>query len=166
MPISTGLLKALDHEAWGKRGFDVKAFIPLTYVEGPLKGIADGFTLNGKVPRHLTYRGGGVWRNDVLWNARVQGRLQCIDRQPTEKGRKEDDQAIIVHAMELGAYVCSNDRFRDHRKDKSLGFQRNRSSWAVLTQLQRFGYRFEVAPGLGDAILDKMWASSDWDRRW
>ena len=79
--------------------------------------------------------------------------------------QQEDDQAIIMQAMELGAYVCSNDRFRDHRKDKTLGFK-NRGSWSTLTQLQRFGYRFEIAPGLGDSILDKMWQNSDWEQIW
>ena len=53
-----------------------------------MKGLADGFTLNGKVPKHLTYQGGGVWRNELLWQECERGRLECIDRKPTEKGRK------------------------------------------------------------------------------
>jgi hypothetical protein len=63
--------------------------------------------------------GENVWRNIPLWAEHEAGRLVLVKRPSTKEGRSEDDLTII----KMGAYVCSNDLYRDHRRSKSLGFR-------------------------------------------
>jgi hypothetical protein len=75
-PLSRGVLAALEHPDWAKIGADVVCFVPSTYVEGPLHGLADGGDLATLVPRKLEYLGEGVWRNSALYAEVERGRIR------------------------------------------------------------------------------------------
>jgi hypothetical protein len=67
-------------------------------------------------------KGGNVWRNIPLWAEHEAGRLVLVKRPPTKEGRALDDLTIIRTAHQTGAYVCSNDLYRDHKRCRTLGF--------------------------------------------
>jgi len=165
--LSQGVMMALNHRDWADKGFEVKAVMPFSYVQGELKGLADGGSVHSLLADNVVHvgpKGGDLWRNTVLWKEYEAGRLVLVKRPPTEQGRKLDDQTIIKTAHELGAYVCSNDQYRDHRKDKKLGFrnQKRQRNWETE---RKFGFKFHVATGLADELLSAMWQTSEFSPR-
>ena len=163
-PLSAGIVRALDHEPWLRQGFDVVAFVPKEYVVGSLQTLADGggrATLNAE---KVKYIGKGVWVNQELMDLVDAGRVITVSRGAGTKGAKSDDLTIIEYAKETGSWICSNDQFRDHRRDRSLGFSGARDLKA-FARMRRFEHSFRVAPGLDDRVIDAMRASSGWEPR-
>mmetsp|Transcript_6393 Transcript_6393/g.12981 ORF Transcript_6393/g.12981 Transcript_6393/m.12981 type:complete len:415 (-) Transcript_6393:26-1270(-) len=162
-PLSRGVLMALHHQPWLDQGFQVRAVMPFSYVQGEISGLADG----GSVHRRLKDKvvqlkpGKNLWRNLPLWEEYEAGRLILVKRQPTEEGRKLDDLTIIKTAHETGSYVCSNDMYRDHRRCRTLGFRnfKRLKAWAAE---RKFGFTFHVATGLSDQLLSAMWQAKGW----
>jgi hypothetical protein len=114
-PLSRGVLAALEHPDWAKIGADVVCFVPSTYVEGPLHGLADGGDLATLVPRKLEYLGEGVWRNSALYAEVERGRIRLVER----NGRRSaDDLKVIEYGRSVGARIISNDRYGDHKMGK------------------------------------------------
>ena len=101
----------------------------------------------------------GEWRNLPLWEEYQSGRLLLVKRPPDKEGQKLDDLTLIKTATDIGAYVCSNDKFRDHMKDKKLGFLNTKrvKAWAAE---RKFDFRFHVATGLSEELLAAMVAAS------
>jgi hypothetical protein len=58
----------MESEVWKELGVEPVAFMPASYVEGPLHGLADGGDLDTLVPGNVQYLGGSMWRNTVLWD--------------------------------------------------------------------------------------------------
>lgn len=161
-PLSAGIVRALDHEPWLRQGFEVVAFVPKEYVVGSLQTLADGggrATLNAE---KVKYIGKGVWVNQELMDLVDAGRVVTVSRGAGTKGAKSDDLTIIEYAKETGSWICSNDQFRDHRRDRSLGFSGARDLKA-FARMRRFEHSFRVAPGLDDRVVDAMRASSGWE---
>lgn len=112
LPLSRGLTLALEADVWRDMGVSPIAFMPQSYVEGPLHGLADGGSLDTLVPGKVVYLGSGVWRNTVLWQLTEKGLLVAVQR---PKGQRDaDDKRIIQFARERNAMICSNDRYEDH----------------------------------------------------
>jgi len=135
-----------------RKGFDVIAFLPKEYVVGSLQQLADGggrATLNAD---KVKYVGKGVWVNSELMDLVDAGRVRMVSRGAGTEGRKSDDLTIIEYAKETNAWICSNDQFRDHRRNRSLGFSGARDLKA-FARMRRFEHSFRVAPGLDDALL-------------
>jgi hypothetical protein len=101
----------------------------------------------------------GQWRNLPLWEEYQSGRLLLVKRPPDKEGQKLDDLTLIKTATDIGAYVCSNDKFRDHMKDKKLGFL-NRKRIKDWTHERKFDFKFHVATGLSEELLAAMVAAS------
>ncbi|CAL57296.1 Ribonuclease Zc3h12a-like [Ostreococcus tauri] len=113
-PLSRGVVEAVAR--CERAGFEVVCFVPRTYVEGALHGLADGGDLNVVVARHVVYLGGGVWRNERLRELVERGRVRCVER---KGNRGADDLACIAYAFaEDAEYVVSNDRYNDHRSSE------------------------------------------------
>jgi hypothetical protein len=55
---SCGVTIALECSAWEKMGVTPIAFMPQSYIEGPLHGLADGGSLATLVPGNVAYIGG------------------------------------------------------------------------------------------------------------
>ena len=111
-PLSRGVVAALEHEAWARIDADVVAFVPSTYVEGPLHGLADGGSLGVVVPRHVRYLGNGTWRNERLFAEVRRGRVRLVERAGE---RSADDLTIIDYGRARDARIVSNDRYGDHK---------------------------------------------------
>lgn len=111
-PLSRGVVAALEHEAWARIDADVVAFVPSTYVEGPLHGLADGGSLGVVVPRHVRYLGRGTWRNERLFAEVRRGRVRLVERAGE---RSADDLTIIDYGRAREARIVSNDRYGDHK---------------------------------------------------
>jgi len=111
-PLSRGVVAALEHEAWARIDADVVAFVPSTYVEGPLHGLADGGSLGVVVPRHVRYLGRGTWRNERLFAEVRRGRVRLVERAGE---RSADDLTIIDYGRAREAQIVSNDRYGDHK---------------------------------------------------
>ena len=111
-PLSRGVVAALEHEAWARIDADVVAFVPSTYVEGPLHGLADGGSLGVVVPRHVRYLGNGTWRNERLFAEVRRGRVRLVERAGE---RSADDLTIIDYGRAREARIVSNDRYGDHK---------------------------------------------------
>jgi hypothetical protein len=121
-------------------------------VVGSLQQLADGggrATLNAD---KVKYVGKGVWVNSELMDLVDAGRVRMVSRGAGTEGRKSDDLTIIEYAKETNAWICSNDQFRDHRRNRSLGFSGARDLKA-FARMRRFEHSFRVAPGLDDALL-------------
>ena len=139
LPLSRGLTLALESDVWRDLGVTPVAFMPESYVEGPLHGLADGGTLETLVPGNVTYLGDGTWRNVVLWRLTERGALVAVPR--PAGARDADDKRIIAYAREREALICSNDRYEDHvagakavasgsgSKDLRRWLRRNRSGY-------------------------------------
>ncbi len=201
-PSAAGLLLALDYEVrphrsgacmcvtrapaltdgmapqpWRDAGVRVVALLPDSYAAGELDGLADGCGGDASAlapggPAQRAPGGGNSWRNAALCAAAAAGRVQLVRRAPGERGRGDDDRELIRVARERGAYVCSNDLFRDHFKLRGASGEtrpaaaaggakrageaqlfRNRKRFGEWGRERRFGCRFAVAPGLDDATL-------------
>jgi len=112
LPLSRGVTLAMECPAWERMGVTPVAFMPQTYIEGPLHGLADGGSLDTLVPGNVAYIGGSTWRNTVLWDLREAGRLVAVER--PIGARDADDRKIIEFARERNAMICSNDHYEDH----------------------------------------------------
>jgi hypothetical protein len=93
----------------------VTALLPENYVEGELGMLADGC---GGDSRHLCglvrKKEKGGWVNTALAAAVEDGRIKLVQRSKGLHGRGDDDREIIRRARAEGAYVCSNDQYREH----------------------------------------------------
>ena len=121
-PLSAGVVHALEYEPWVAKNFEVVAFLPKEYVVGGLQTLCDGggrATLNAEC---VEYIGKGVWVNTRLMDLVDQGKITMVDRgSGSSNGRASDDLTIIEYAKERDAWICSNDQFRDHRRNQGLG---------------------------------------------
>jgi hypothetical protein len=133
LPLSRGLTLALESEVWADLGVTPVAFMPESYVQGPLHGLADGGSLETLVPGNVAYQGGSTWRNVVLWRLVQRGALVAVPR--PAGARDADDARILAFARERDALICSNDRYEDHcarasvPKDLRRWLRRNRSGY-------------------------------------
>lgn len=146
LPLSRGVTLALEStEQWDALGVTPVAFIPRSYVEGPLHGLADGGSLETLVPRCVSYVGDGVWRNDVLAALVERGVLRAVPRPPGM--RAADDREILDFARANDALVCSNDRYQDHvaaaktATGESPGAKKTTRRWLDAA---RYAYEFSV----------------------
>ena len=114
------------------------AFMPQSYIEGPLHGLADGGSLATLVPGNVAYIGGSMWRNTVLWELRESGRLVGVERPIGQ--RSADDREILAFARERNAMICSNDRYEDHIAGAG-GDKGGLRRWLAAN---RTGYEFAV----------------------
>ena len=95
------------------------------------------------------------------------GRIIMVDRGASSSAtlvKASDDLTIIEYAKDRDAWICSNDQFRDHRRNKTLGFSGARDLKA-FARTRRFEHGFRVAPGLDDLLLDNMRNASGWEPR-
>ena len=161
-PLSAGVIHALHYEPWRAKNYDVVAFLPKEYVVGGLQTLCDGggrATLNAEC---VKYVGKGVWVNARLMDLVDAGSIVMVDRGPgSANGRASDDLTIIEYAKERDAWICSNDQFRDHRRNRGLGFSGARDLKA-FARARRFEHAFRVAPGLDDELVQSMLAAHDW----
>ena len=138
LPLSRGLTLALESDVWRQIGVTPVAFMPESYIEGPLHGLADGGSLETLVPGNVAYVGDATWRNVVLWRLAERGALVAVPR--PAGARDADDKRIIAYARERDALICSNDRYEDHvagakavtgsgSKDLRRWLRRNRSGY-------------------------------------
>ena len=166
-PLSAGVIHALHYEPWQKKNFEVTAFLPKEYVVGTLQSLCDGggrATLNADC---VKYVGKGVWVNTHLMDLVDAGRIIMVDRGASSSAtlvKASDDLTIIEYAKDRDAWICSNDQFRDHRRNKTLGFSGARDLKA-FARTRRFEHGFRVAPGLDDLLLDNMRNASGWEPR-
>ena len=137
LPLSRGLTLALESDVWRDLGVKPVAFMPESYVEGPLHGLADGGSLQTLVPGNVAYVGGGTWRNVVLWRLVERGALVAVPR--PAGARDADDARILAFARERDALICSNDRYEDHCARASVPKDLRR--WL---RHNRSGYEFSV----------------------
>ena len=161
-PLSAGIVRALEHEPWRARGFEVVAFLPKEYAVGGLQTICDGggrATLNAEKVRYL---GKGTWVNVELMDLVDAGVVRLVSRGKGTEGSKSDDLSIIEYAKDNDAWICSNDQFRDHRRNRTLGFSGARDLKA-FARTRRFEHTFAVAPGLDDDLLRAMMESRGWE---
>jgi hypothetical protein len=160
-PLSAGIVAALEHEPWARQNYDVVAFVPKEYVVGTLNALADGggrATLNADVVKYL---GKNQWVNARLMDLVDAGRVKMVSRGAGSEGAKSDDLTIIEYAKDNDAWICSNDQFRDHRRNRALGFSGARDLKA-FARSRRFEHAFRVAPGLDDELLTAMRDASGW----
>ena len=140
LPLSRGVTLALECDTWTKQKVEPIAFMPESYVEGPLHGLADGGTLDTLIPANVVYLGNSRWRNVVLWNLRQAGRLVLVKR--PKGARDSDDKAVISYARERDAMICSNDRYEDHIAGAGSGdASKELRRWLAV---KRTGYEFCV----------------------
>ena len=105
LPLSRGLTLALESDVWRDLRVKPVAFMPESYVEGPLHGLADGGSLETLVPENVAYLGDGK----AAGFCRDQG---C---------------ARGWHAHESNVWCTVFDRFP--RKNRSLGDGSWRGKW-------------------------------------
>ena len=164
-PLSAGVVHALAYEPWVAKNFEVVAFLPKEYVVGGLQTLCDGggrATLNAEC---VQYIGKGVWVNTRLMDLVDQGKITMVERgSGSVNGRASDDLTIIEYAKERDAWICSNDQFRDHRRNRGLGFSGARDLKA-FARARRFEHAFRVAPGLDDHLVQSMLAANGWEPR-
>ena len=142
LPLSRGVTLALESsDVWDALGVTPVAFMPESYVEGPLHGLADGGTLETLVPRNVEYLGDGRWRNVVLHDLARRGVLTTVARPPGQ--RSADDREIIAFARQRNAMICSNDRYEDHVAGAGSGANGSKELRRWLDANRR-GYEFSV----------------------
>ena len=90
------------------------------------------------------------------------GAVRLVSRGKGTEGSKSDDLTIIEYAKDNDAWICSNDQFRDHRRNRTLGFSGARDLKA-FARTRRFEHTFAVAPGLDDDLLRAMMESRGWE---
>lgn len=146
-PMSEGLMQALHHAPWKDAGLRTMAFLPRHYVEGQLHHLLDGGSpdtaLHEKVMRVHRGHHGDVWRCLPLYEEYIMGRVILVDCSMGRSGKLDDDAQMLAYARNSreGAYICSNDRFREHAKKPVPGFPTKRSLQSWCSQM-RVGYRF------------------------
>ena len=161
-PLSAGIVRALEHEPWRARGFEVVAFLPKEYAMGGLQTVCDGggrATLNAEKVRYL---GKGTWVNVKLMDLVDAGAVRLVSRGKGTEGSKSDDLTIIEYAKDNDAWICSNDQFRDHQRNRTLGFS-GAKDLKAFARTRRFEHTFAVAPGLDDDLLRAMMESRGWE---
>ena len=142
LPLSRGVTLALESsDLWDALGVNPVAFMPESYVEGPLHGLADGGTLETLIPRNVEYLGDGRWRNVVLHDLAQRGILTTVARPLGQ--RSADDREIIAFARQRNAMICSNDRYEDHiaGAGSSANGSKELRRWL---DANRRGYEFSV----------------------
>ena len=97
LPLSRGVALALECDAWASMRLTPHAFIPRSYVEGPLHGLCDGGSLETLVPGNVEYLWNATWRNTVLHDFARRGMLTTVTRAPN--ARDADDKRIIAFAL-------------------------------------------------------------------
>lgn len=163
VPMSAAVLAALNYEPWESAGISTHAFIPREYVVGYVNSVCDGGSLAAVNSEIVEYLGKGMWCNRRLMDEVEKGRLTLVSREGKDgRGlRKADDLKILQIAKEADAWVCSNDKFRDHRRERGIGFSGGKAL-KEFARLRRFDHNFLVAPGLDDEILEATLAASGW----
>lgn len=149
------------------------AVLPEDYVHGSLRILADGCGGDTRFlqPALVSQGKSGSWTNLPLAAAVAAGRIRVVKRTKGMVGRGDDDREIIRRARMEGAFVCSNDLYREHCKltggaearrpgcGESHMF-RNHKRFVEWSRERRFGCTFGVALGLDDALLLAMAAAS------
>ena len=163
VPMSAAVLAALNYEPWESAGISTHAFIPREYVVGYVNSVCDGGSLAAVNSEIVEYLGKGMWCNRRLMDEVEKGRLTLVSREGKDgRGlRKADDLKILQIAKEADAWVCSNDKFRDHRRERGIGFSGGKAL-KEFARLRRFDHNFLIAPGLEDEILEATLAASGW----
>ena len=163
VPMSAAVLAALNYEPWESAGISTHAFIPREYVVGYVNSVCDGGSLAAVNSEIVEYLGKGMWCNRRLMDEVEKGRLTLVSREGKDgRGlRKADDLKILQIAKEADAWVCSNDKFRDHRRERGIGFSGGKAL-KEFARLRRFDHNFLIAPGLDDEILEATLAASGW----
>ena len=166
VPMSSAVLMALDYEPWQRRGIRAHAFIPREYVVGYVNSVCDGGGLASVNAELVEYLGKGVWCNRRLMDEVDKGRLTLVSRSGDDGrgSRKADDLVILQRAKEADAWICSNDKFRDHRRERNIGFAGGKAL-KEFARLRRIDHNFLIAPGLDDTTLRAMSDASDWTPR-
>jgi len=163
VPMSAAVLMALDYEPWRARGIKTHAFIPKEYVIGYVNSVCDGGGLATVNAACVEYVGKGLWCNRRLMDEVDRGRVTLVSRAGDDgRGlRKADDLTILSRAKEVDAWICSNDKFRDHRRERGIGFSGGKAL-KEFARLRRMDHNFVIAPGLDDDVLAAMLRASDW----
>jgi len=163
VPMSAAVLMALDYEPWRARGIKTHAFIPKEYVIGYVNSVCDGGGLATVNAQCVEYVGKGLWCNRRLMDEVDRGRVTLVSRAGDDGrgSRKADDLTILSRAKEVDAWICSNDKFRDHRRERGIGFSGGKAL-KEFARLRRMDHNFVVAPGLDDDVLAAMLRPSDW----
>ena len=163
VPMSAAVLAALNYEPWESAGISTHAFIPREYVVGYVNSVCDGGSLAAVNSEIVEYLGKGMWCNRRLMDEVEKGRLTLVSREGKDgRGlRKADDLKILQIAKEADAWVCSNDKFRDHRRERGIGFSGGKAL-KEFARLRRFDHNFLIAPGLDDQMLEATLAASGW----
>ena len=166
VPMSSAVLMALNHEPWRRRGIRTHAFIPREYVIGYVNSVCDGGGLATVNAECVEYLGKGMWCNRRLMDEVDKGRLTLVSRagEDGRGSRKADDLVILQRAKEADAWICSNDKFRDHRRERNIGFAGGKAL-KEFARLRRIDHNFLIAPGLDDETLQAMTNASDWSPR-
>ena len=100
LPLSRGVTLALESsDLWDALGVNPVAFMPESYVEGPLHGLADGGTLETLIPRNVEYLGDGRWRNVVLHDLAQRGIPTTRSTTGTEKRGRPRDHRLRTPAQ-------------------------------------------------------------------
>jgi len=161
VPMSAAVLAALDYEPWRASGFTTHAFIPREYVVGYVNSVCDGGGLSTVNAELVEYLGKGMWVNRRLMDEVDAGRLTLVSRDGVDgRGlRKADDLTILTRAKEADAWICSNDKFRDHRRERGIGFSSGKAL-KEFARLRRFDHNFLIP--LEDDVISATVEASGW----
>ena len=147
-PIASAIEEALNYHIWQDRVHSVTCFLPKEYVVGNLTTLYNGgglVTVNTDIAKYLK---NGIWVNQALMNLVDEGRINLIEHKNeiVKHKKSADDLHIIAQAKEMDAFICSNDKFRDHRNEKAFHFPV--VARCENFRLRRFEHTFLIAPGL------------------
>ena len=72
---------------------------------------------------------------------------------------------MIAYARQQAAFVCTNDKLRDHIRNRDLGFSR-RATWSSFTEQQRFGFEFDLTSQTSMELLLSHFEDTSWQQDW
>jgi hypothetical protein len=126
-----------------------------------VNSVCDGGGLSTVNAELVEYVGKGVWANRRLMDEVDAGRLTLVSRDGADgRGlRKADDLTILTRAKEADAWICSNDKFRDHRRERGIGFSSGKAL-KEFARLRRFDHNFLIP--LEDEVINATLEASGW----
>ena len=165
-PLSRGVTLAMEHEAI--KDSKSVAFLPRHYVIGTQRELLDGWN----VPRECVETHTSIVRvsklskkktvrNEAAWALVESGAAELVTRNTSAPApRNRDDVELLVEAKRTGALVCTNDMFRDHKRNRALGF-RQTSHFKDWLRRSRFEFEFRVTGEVDEAALAAEEAARD-----